>query len=268
MSPASFRERYGPWAVIAGAGEGLGAAWAAALSRRGLSLLLIDRNAEPVTTLAATLASRHGAIVEPIIADLGDADSLDRILRVCDGRECGLLVCNAAQSAVGEHLDGELAAHERMLAVNCLAPLRLSHHFGRLMRERGGGGIILTSSLSAFQGNPMLAHYAATKAYNLILAEGLWDECRRRGVDVIACCPGATLTPGYLATRSAPPRFAFPPEMSPESVVEEALNALGQRPSVIPGLANRAAAFVIQRLLPRRVAIEAMGRVGRTLRRN
>jgi short-subunit dehydrogenase len=135
------------------------------------------------------------------------------------------------------------------------------------MRMRGRGGIILTSSLSGFQGNPMLAHYAATKAYNLVLAEALWDECRSSGVDVLAVCPGATLTPGYLATRAAPPRFGFPPEMSADTVVEEALRALGRQPHIIPGWGNRVAAFIMQRLLPRRRAIEMMGRVGRRLQR-
>jgi short-subunit dehydrogenase len=251
--------------LIAGAGEGLGAAWASALSRRGLSLQLIDRNAEPLATLARDLASRDGVAVEPVVLDLASDDLVDRIRAVSDGREVGLLVYNAAASAVGEYLDDEIAVHERMVAVNCLGPARLSHHFGRLMRARGRGGIVLTSSLSGFQGNPMLAQYAATKAYSLVLAEGLWDECRRSGVDVLACCPGATLTPGYLATRASPGRFVFPPEMSPEAVVEEALSALGRRPQLIPGWTNRIVAFAMQRLLPRRTTIEMMGRVGRTL---
>jgi short-subunit dehydrogenase len=112
----------------------------------------------------------------------------------------------------------------------------------------------------------MLAQYAATKAYNLVLAEGLWQECRVSGVDVLACCPGATLTPGYLATRASPPSFSFPPEMSPESVVEEALHALGHQPLIIPGWSNRFVSFLMQRLLPRRATIEMMGRIGRTLR--
>ena len=264
---AAFRRRYGAWGLVAGAGEGLGAAWAAALSRRGLNLLLIDRNPEPLSTLARGLASTHGNIVEPVVLDLGGDDLLERIGAAVDDKEVGLLVYNAATSVVGDYLDHELATHDRALAVNCSAPMRLAHLFGRCMRARGRGGIILMSSLSAFQGNPMLAQYAATKAYSLVLAEGLWQECRSSGIDVLACCPGATLTPGYLATRAAPPRFSFPPEMSPDSVVEEALNALGRRPLLIPGWANRVVSFVMRRLLPRRATIEMMGRVGRTLRR-
>jgi hypothetical protein len=262
----SFRQRYGPWALVAGAGEGLGAAWADALVQRGLDLLLIDIEAEPLSSVAADL-TRHGRVVEAAVLDLGADDSLERVVRATGDREVGLLVYNAAASAVGEYLDEDVAALERMLAVNCRAPALLAHHFGRQMRARGRGGIVLMSSLSAFQGNPMLAHYAATKAYNLVLAEGLWDECRDAGVDVLACCPGATLTPGYLRTRPPGRRLAFPPEMQPEEVVEAALAGLGCGPTVVPGWTNRVAAAVVQRLVPRRSAIRIMGRVGRGLQR-
>lgn len=262
---AGFRKHYGPWGLVAGAGQGLGAAWASALARRGLNLVLVDMSTELVTSVAADLERRYGATVEPLVLDLGDEAMLERVARATEDREVGLLVYNAAVSTVGHYLDEDLSIHERLVAVNCNGPARLTHHFGRRMRTRGRGGIVLMSSMSAFQGNPMLAHYAASKAYNLVLAEGLWDECRGDGVDVLACCPGATLTPGYLLTRPARGRLTFPTEMEPDDVVEAALVELGRRPHVVPGWGNRVAAMVIQRLLPRRRAIALMGRIGRTL---
>lgn len=262
-----FLERYGPWAMVAGAGEGLGAAYAEALARRGLSLLLIDIRGDPVRELAKRLTSSFQIEVETIVLDLADHDAANRIARDAEGKDVGLLVYNAAASFIGGYLDADRVTAERMLAVNCRAPSLLCHHFGRRLRERGRGGIILMSSLSAFQGNPQLAQYAATKAYNLILAEGLWEEWRAYGVDVLACVPGATLTPGYLAVRGPKPGTSFPPEMTPAAVVEEALAALGNRPSLIPGWTNRLSALVMQRLLPRRRAVELMGRMARTLRR-
>lgn len=267
MRVTSDEPKYGPWGVVAGAGEGLGAAWAAALAARGLDLVLIDIAAEPLSALAADLARRHGRTVVPLVLNLGAGDMLDRVAAATADREIGLLVYNAAVSSVGNYLDEDWSTHERLLAVNCRGPALLAHHFGRRMRARGRGGIVLMSSLSAFQGNPMLAQYAATKAYNLVLAESLWDECRAAGVDVLACCPGATLTPGYLRTRPPGPLARFPREMRPEEVVEAALTALGQQALVIPGRSNRFAAFVLQRLLSRRRAIEIMGGVGRTLKR-
>jgi short-subunit dehydrogenase len=123
---------------------------------------------------------------------------------------------------------------------------------------------VLMSSLSATQGSPLIANYAATKAYNLVLAEGLWDELRACGVDVLACCAGATTTPNYLA--SAPRRGAGTRSaISPQVVVAETLAALGKRPSVIPGRFNRLAAFLMRRLLPRRTTITIMGRTMREM---
>lgn len=261
-----FREEYGPWAIVAGAGEGLGAAFARALAARGLDLLLIDRRADPVAALAASLGRQHAVRAEAVVLDLASADVLERVADAADGKAVGLLVCNAAASLLGEYLEHTTEEHREVVAVNCLAPALLVHHFGRLMRTRGRGGILLMSSLSAFQGSPYLAHYAATKAYALVLAEGLWDECRPYGVDVLACCAGATLTPGYLATRPRERGRWEPPEMEPEAVVRAALAALGRRPHVIPGRANRWAAFLMQRVLSRVQAVSAMGRVGRGLR--
>ena len=81
------------------------------------------------------------------------------------------------------------------------------------------------TSLAASQGNPLLASYAASKAFELVLAEGLWAELRERGVDVLACRAGATRTPGYAASR---PRRSVP-LMEPADVAEKALDALGRR---------------------------------------
>ncbi len=260
-----FRARYGAWALVAGAGEGIGAAYAEALARRGLHLVLVDRATEPLGSLATRLRQAHGVAVEDIVADLAGDDVVERIAAVAGGKEIGLLVCNAAQSATSEYLDVAVDDHRRSVMVNCLAPALLVRRYGALMRGRRRGGIILMSSLSGFQGGPFLAHYAATKAYNLVLAEGLWEECRAYGVDVLAVCPGATRTPGYLAARPKTASRWSPPEMEPSAVVDEALAALGRAPWVIPGRGNRLGAFLIRRGLSRVQAVKAMGRVGRRL---
>src|SRR5262249_38717891 len=127
------------------------------------------------------------------------------------------------------------------------------------------GGILFMSSLSAFQGTPLVSNYAATKAYNLLLAEGLWDELRGQGIDVLACCAGATETPAYLATSPKSPRFISVPVMSPEAVASEALANLGRRPSMITGRQNRLSSFLMRRALPRRIAIRLMGQTMRAM---
>jgi short-subunit dehydrogenase len=173
----------------------------------------------------------------------------------------GLLVYNAAHAPLGPFLDGELSDLLRALDVNCRGPLMLAHRLGGRMAERGRGGIVLMSSLAGSQGTALVATYAATKAFDLVLAEGLWEELRARGVDVIACRAGATRTPGMEASR---PRRGQP-MMEPAPVVAATLGALGRRPSLVPGLVNRAAAFFLGRVLGRRAAVRVMGRATRRL---
>jgi short-subunit dehydrogenase len=129
------------------------------------------------------------------------------------------------------------------------------------MVARGRGGIVLMSSLTAFQGTPLVASYGATKAFNLVLAEGLWDELRENGVDVLACCAGATLTPGYRrATPDGPKALFAPRAQDPGDVAREALAALGRSAFVITGRGNRIVSFVMRRLMSRRLAIVTIGR--------
>jgi hypothetical protein len=259
-----FLNRYGPCGLVIGAAQGLGQAYAEALARRGLDLLLVDRQEAALARVAAALAHEHGGRADTLVVDLAEPDAADRIVNRA-GPETGLVVYNAAESPVGPYLDVSPAVLRRMLAVNCAGPALIARAFGERLRARGRGGLILMSSLSGFQGGPFVAHYAATKAYNLVLAEGLWDEWRAHGVDVLACCPGATLTPGYLGSRSPEPGRFAPPEMRPADVVAEALAALGRTPSVVAGRQNRLGAFVLQRIFSRRRAVTTMGRVGRGL---
>ena len=256
-----FRDRYGEWALVAGASEGLGAQFAAQIASRGVNLVLIARRATPLREVCEAISAEHGVEARPVAVDLADPNALLEVAKATDGLEVGLLVYNAAHSRVGPFLDDPLEEHLRALAVNCRGPLMFAHHFGRPMAERRRGGILLMSSLAGAQGAPGIASYAATKAFDTVLAEGLWGELRHRGVDVLACCAGATRTPRYLASQRESGRGRIPaPEMEPAKVAAEALAALGKKPSMVPGIANRGAAWLMQRLLPRRTAVSIMGR--------
>jgi short-subunit dehydrogenase len=119
---------------------------------------------------------------------------------------------------------------------------------------------VLMSSLSGFHGTPYVAAYAASKAFNLVLAEGLWRELESAGLDVLSCCPGPTATPGYNRSLRGRRPPAFPPPLSPQTVAEQALRSLGRRSLLIPGAPNRLAALFMQRLLPRRAAVRIMAK--------
>ncbi len=257
----SFRERYGPGALVAGASAGLGEAFARLLAERGLHLVLLARRGEALERLASEIRASRGVEVRVAPQDLGAPDLAATAAGLAADAEIGLLVYNAAHSAIGRFVERPLAEQLRVLDVNCRGPLVLAHVLGSAMAARGRGGIVLMSSLAASQGNPWLASYAASKAFDLVLAEGLWAELGERGVDVLACRAGATRTPGYAASR--PKRSV--PLMEAAAVARRALGALGRRPSTVPGALNRVAAFALGRLLPRTASIRIMGRATRRL---
>lgn len=256
MRPSPFTETYGPYALIVGGSVGLGAAFAEAIARRGLNLVLLARQPDRLQATAARLREAHGVDVIAVAADA--ADYADVAARVGDlGVPIGLLVYDAAYAPIGPFEDMREEQLRLAADVNVRAPLLLAKLLSGPMIERGRGGIVLMSSLAGSQGSPNIAAYAATKSFNAVLAEGLWKELKPRGVDVLACMAGAILTPGYRAAEHERPA---PGTLSAEAVAERTLRALGRGPIVIPGAVNRLARFVLTRLLSRRAAIAIMSK--------
>ena len=261
MSDESFVRRYGSWAVVAGASEGLGAAWADALAARGLNLVLFARRPDALEATAASVRGRPRVEVRTRVFDLADSGFAAELDRLARELEVGFAVFNAAHAPRGQFLDLALEDQLRSVEVNCRGPLTMTHVLGKRMAARGRGGLVLMSSLTAFSGSPFIATYGATKAFNLVLGEGLWFELRSRGVDVLACAAGATLTPGFK--RASPD--GEPGMLEPAQVVEEALGRLGRTGVMIPGAFNRFASFLMRRILPRRTAVGILGRRTRNL---
>ena len=257
--------RYGPWALVAGASEGLGAAFATALAEQGLNVALVARRREKLEALAASLRDTHGVEARPIALDLGASDLPATLAQATEDLDVGLVVYNAALSPIGRFVELPL---ERILAaidVNVRGPAIVSRMFAPRFLERAragaGAGMVLMSSMSGYHGTALVSAYAATKAFNIVLAEGLWDELRDQGVDVLVSCAGATRTPSYDAQT---PRDVAP-VMTPRAVAEETLAALGRTPNLVPGWRNRLAAALMNRLLPRPFATRLMGRATRAL---
>ena len=265
VNKVDFAARYGSWAIVAGASEGIGSAYADELAARGLNLILIARRSELLGSLASELSRRYSIEIKTMVLDLSAGDAPEQILRVTNNLKVGLLVYNAAFSAIGPFLERPVEDHLKEIQTNALTPLKLVYLFAQQMMVRGCGGIILMSSLSAFQGSAYISTYAATKAFNIVLAEGLWEEWRERGVDVLVCISGAVKTPNYVASEPGQTGGLGDMTMNPDQVVREALNALGKGPYVIPGRMNRLASFVMRHLLPRKAAVKFMGRILREM---
>ncbi|MCB1692854.1 MAG: SDR family NAD(P)-dependent oxidoreductase [Pseudomonadales bacterium] len=249
----TFSTRYGPWAVVAGASEGLGAAFAESLAKRSVNVVLVARRKMPLEELAARLVNRYHIQVSTVVLDLGDSDRLQEFVDTLD-LSVGMLVYNAAYAPVGQFAERPVDDLRRVIDVNVTAPLLLSRLLAPGMLARGRGGIVLMSSLAGTQGSPGIATYAASKSFNAILAEGLWQELRLGGIDVIASRAGAIRTPGYLAQGIK----EAPGTLDAADVAEQTLKALGHGPGVVPGRINKLAHFVLSRLVPRKVAVAVM----------
>ncbi len=229
LTNGEFQKKYGPWAVVAGASEGLGARFAEQLAHRGLNLVLVARRGELLQTLAARLRQEYQIEVLELPLDLASPYAPAQIVRTTAAIDVGLLVYNAAYSSVGSFLECPIEDHLKQIDTNVRTPLLLIHAFGLRFANRRRGGLLLMSSLSAFQGSAMIANYAATKAYSLLLGEGLWEEWREQGVDVLVCLGSAIKTPGYLASRPRQPFVFSPPASDPDEVAVAALDALGKQ---------------------------------------
>jgi len=251
-----FAQTYGPYALVAGGSDGLGAAFAEAIARRGLNLVLLARHTDRLKETAARLRNAYGVDVIAIPVDLADSTAVTQRIAGLDA-SIGLLVYNAAYAPIGLFEDVNPDQLDLATNVNVRAPLLLTKVLSAPMIARGRGGIILMSSLAGSQGSPNIAAYAATKSFTTVLAEGLWKELKPHGVDVLACVAGAILTPGYMQAESAKPA---PGTMDAGKVAEGTLKALGRGPIFVPGAVNKVARFVLMRMLSRRAAIAIMSK--------
>ena len=263
----NLKQKYGNTAMVAGASEGIGAAFSTCLAAEGIDLVLIARRLTPLQQLAHSLENKYKVNVTCIACDLSETDASSKIEETLDGREIDILIYNAALSYLGPFLENSTENHLQAARLNMLTPLNLVHFYGGKMVEKKKGAIVLMSSLAGLQGSGYLSVYASTKAFNRILAESLWYEWKNSGVDIIGCCAGATATPGYKNTKPEKSGFFAPRVLEPEEVAKECLKMLGSRPSFITGKANRLASIIMQKILPRKMAVNIMGDTTRKMYR-
>ncbi len=250
-----FRGKYGRWALIAGASEGVGASIADQVAARGLDLILIARNAPLLTRVAAEISARHGVEVRPLALDLTDPRAGALAAAAAEGLEVGLVVYNAgAANRMRPFLEDSFADSLKQVQLACVGPLALAHQFAPAMRDRGRGGLVLVGSGACLVGAANVVVYSAVKMFNVNLAEGLWAELGEHGVDVCGTPLGTVYTPALMRMG-----VAFDPrrDMLPADAAREIIENIGNGPTHFVGDATRAAAA---RLWPgdRRAAVTAM----------
>lgn len=250
-----FYDRYGPVAVITGASSGIGQAFAEELAGRGFDLVLVARRLDRLQDLAARLGKAHGVGAQALPIDLAQPEAAQRILAATAGRDVGLIVSNAGFGMKGDHAANDPAAMTEMLMVNCNVPMQLAHGFAPRLRDRGKGGLVLTSSIEGLMGCPYSTAYSSSKALVNALGEGLWAELKPDGVDVLTVCPGATES--EAAAKQGIDVSKLRNVMSARDVARMSLDNLANGPTFFPSEIYKAS---FDRLLamPRRDALMAM----------
>jgi short-subunit dehydrogenase len=243
-----LRERYGDWALVTGASAGIGAAFARAFAREGVSCVLTARREDRLRELAAELESRHGVKTRVVGVDLAEPGGAEELLRGVADLEIAILVNNAGFGGAGRFDKLDASWLRRMVELNCAVPVALTRALLPPMRERGRGAVVFVGSVAGCQPLPLHSLYAATKSFDNLLGEALWAEYRGSGVDCLSLLPGPTETEFQAIARELPH-----PGEPPERVVENALAALGRQPSVISGWFNWIRANAASRLVPRSV---------------
>lgn len=245
-APRSLRDRYGEWGLVTGASAGLGAEFAKALAREGVSVVLTARREERLGGLAAELEKNHQVATRVIAADLAKPEEVERLAAGLADLEISILVNNAGFGYSGRFDKLDADRLRDMVQVNCAAPVVLTSRLLPGMLERGRGAVIITGSVAGRQPLPLHGVYSASKAFDLLFGESLAVECRDRGVDVLVLEPGSTAT----EFQEVAGEIAHPGEPAAD-VVRTALEALGRQPAVISGWWNWLRANVASRFLPR-----------------
>lgn len=255
----NLSRRYGSWAIVTGASSGIGRELALRLAESGLNLVLVARSKQVLEQMAVDWRDRYEIEVKIVAVDLLILSGTKIILDETKYLDIGLLVAAAGFGTSGAFLESPIETEMEMLNVNCRSLLTLTWHFGRRFAKRGNGGIVLMSSIVAFQGTPFAAHYAATKAYVQTLAEALYVELAPMGIDVIASAPGPTNS-GFAYRAGMKLGMA----LNPVDVAQATLDALGKKPTILPRFISKLLTYSLA-FLPRWARVQIMGGVMRDM---
>lgn len=229
-----IKQSYGDWALITGASSGIGMALSELIASCKVNLILCSRDKDKLYTLANSLIKNNAIEVKVIALDLSESENIDLLIQQIQDTTIGLFVASAGFGTSGKFLRSSIHEEINMLRLNCEAVLRLTHYFTQQMVARKKGGIILLSSIVAFQGVPNAAHYAATKAYVQSLAEAIQVEVKNTGVDILTAIPGPVAS-GFGQRANMKMNVA----LSPTEVALPILKALGKSSSVLPGILSK-----------------------------
>ena len=241
---------YGPWAFITGGSEGIGAEIGNTLASQGINICMVARNEAALAKQQQHLQDTYGIDVIARSLDLSQPSAVSDIIELANDLDIGFYAHVASYAPLDGYLDASQERHHRSLRLNVNYLHDLTYHFASLMRQRGGGAVMLCSSMASLNPFPYNAQYAANKGYIRLLGEALWYELREFDIDVLTLIISEVSTPALL--RSGSKLQGGGRTLTPRQVVDEAFSALGKKPSLVTGRQNRFIAFMAKHLIPKK----------------
>jgi short-subunit dehydrogenase len=256
------------YALITGASSGIGEEFARRLAERGWSMVLVARSGDKLEELRNEMMTAHpGLDIRWVALDLAVPGAAEELFQrtQAENLEITLLINNAGAGAFGEFTQIEWERQRRMLDLNILAlveltHLYLTHMYRQTAAQRRTGGVIQIGSMAGFIPFPYCAVYGATKAFVVSFSHAVHEEARRHGVHVMVVNPGSTSTNFFVAAGGKSPGAGRRMQTAAQ-VVDESLRAFDRgRRSVTTGASNRLALMAVA-MTPRSWIAKALGSI-------
>jgi uncharacterized protein len=238
------------YALITGASSGIGLALAQQLAAKGFDVILVARSVDKLQALAQELSERYGVQARVAAADLTQSASVQNLARLLSKQDVNLRVLVNCAGVLHQEafVNMQAAQLQQMIDLNITALTAMLHAFvpqlQNTTQQFGGKAHVLNvASIAAFQPIPMLATYAASKAYVLSLSEALAEELQGSGVSVTALCPGITATQMLTQAKNANDKLSQLPSFliaDVDDVASAALEAMLRGDAIcVPGAVNQ-----------------------------
>ncbi len=238
-----FRNKYGRWALVTGASDGIGKDFVCELARRGFNLVLVARRKSILEEIGSKLRKENSIEIQVIEADLSDSNDTKKVILNTKNLDIGLIVLAAGFGTSGEFISISIENELNMIDLNCRAVVELTHSFANKFKQNKKGGIVLFGSILGFQGVARTANYAATKAFVQSFAEGIRSELKPFNVNLVSVAPGP-VNSGFAGRANMQMGSA----QSPEGIANETLNALGKKTTVRPGFLSKLLGYSLSTL--------------------
>ncbi|MEJ8756551.1 SDR family oxidoreductase [Pontibacter sp. H259] len=229
--------------LITGASNGFGMEFAKLFAKDGYNLVLVARTGDRLKELGYSLQDEHQLHHVCIVqSDLARPESPQEIYEQLKqkGINVDVLVNNAGVGVHGFFHETELDRELDLLQLNINSVVHLTKLFLKDMVARNEGKILNVASLVSFMPSPLMAVYAASKAFVLSFTEALQNELKDKNITVTALCPGASDTMFFKTANAENSRAANGPLSSPEDVARDGYTALMKGENrIVSGVMNK-----------------------------